>query len=137
MHTKPQPSTFMGRTLGITLLTALQIIIGIIHVFFGFALLISTQTMIESSEQMPGTIYDVYTIAFGFATTAFALGIWFYKRWAVIGTILTSLFVAVVDSLTLLNLPSVPGIPKFAAFPEIIYSLFVMLYLLQAKIKTT
>ncbi len=132
-----QLPTFRGRTLGITAVTALQIFIGIIHIFFGFILLASTQAIIGFSEQAPGTLYNVYTITFGFATAAFAVGIWFYKKWGTLGTIITSLFVTVVDSLTLLNLPSVPGIPKLAAFPEIIYSVFITLYLLQAKIKTT
>jgi hypothetical protein len=135
MSVNAQLPTFNGRTFGITAITALQILIGAVHIFLGFLLLTSTSTVIQFSEQNPGTIYTVYTIAFGFATTTFALGIWFYKRWGTIGTILTSLFVTIVDSLTLLNLPSVPGIPEFAAVPEILYSLFIMLYLLQARSK--
>jgi vacuolar-type H+-ATPase subunit I/STV1 len=128
--------TFRGRTLGITAIIALQIFIGVIHILFGFMLLASTQMSVTFSETS-GAIYNVYTIAFGFVTTVFAVGIWFYKKWGIMGAILTSLFVAVVDSLTLLNLPSVPGIPKFAAFPEIIYSIFIMFYLLQAKSNAT
>jgi hypothetical protein len=127
--------TFRGRTLGISAVTALQILIGAVHIFFGFLLLASTQMLVGFSET-PGVIYDVYTIAFGFATAVFAVGIWFYKRWGTLGTILTSLFVTIADLLTLLNLPSVPGIPKFAALTEIVYSVFIIFYLLQAKTKT-
>jgi hypothetical protein len=132
-----QRLTFRGRTLGITAITGLQVLIGAVHIFFGFLLLTSTFAVVEFSEQSPSIIYNVYTILFGFASIVFALGIWFSKRWGVIGTVLTSLFVTIVDALTILSLPSVPGIPKFAAFPEILYSLFIIFYLLQAKIKAT
>jgi len=40
-------------------------------------------------------------------------------------------FVVVADSLTLLDLPSIPGIPKSVGFGEIIYSILVMIYLLR------
>ncbi len=127
-----QLPTFKKRVFGIAAVTALQILIGGIHIFFGLLLLASTQTQVGFLET-PGVVYDVYTIAFGFATTVFATGIWFYKLWGKLGTIVTSLFVTVADLLTLLNLPSVPGIPKSAAFPEIIYSVLIVFYLLQAK----
>lgn len=45
------------------------------------------------------------------------------------------IFVIAADGLTLLNLPSIPGIPKLPALTEILYSLFVVLYLLQTKIR--
>jgi hypothetical protein len=45
------------------------------------------------------------------------------------------MFVIAVDALTLLNLPSIPGIPKAAAVPEIIYSLLVLLYLSQTHVR--
>jgi hypothetical protein len=37
--------------------------------------------------------------------------------------------------LPLLNLPSIPGIPRFAAVAEIIYSLVVLLYLSQTHVR--
>jgi uncharacterized membrane protein (DUF2068 family) len=110
--------------------------IGITHVFFGFWLLSVSQPSIDFSAQTPSTIYSVYTVAFGFAVTIFAYGIWLQKKWGLYGTVVTSLFVTFADVLTILNLPSIPGIPKLAAVPEIIYSLFVMLYLFQSKIRT-
>jgi hypothetical protein len=36
-----------------------------------------------------------------------------------------------------LNLPSIPGIPKFAAIMEIPYSVIVVLFLLQTKVRTS
>ena len=39
------------------------------------------------------------------------------------------------DSLTLLDLPSIPGIPKFAGFTEIIYSVLIVGYLLQTILR--
>jgi len=81
-------------------------------------------------------IYSVYTVTFGFAVTIFAFGIWLQKNWGLYGTIVTSLFVTFADTLTILNLPSIPGIPKFAAVPEILYSVFVLTYLLQLKVST-
>jgi hypothetical protein len=130
-HTHPALPTFRGRSLGITTLTILQLIIGVIHLFFGFWLLVATQNIIDFSSQTSNTIYDVYTIIFGLSATSFAFGIWLQKNWGLYGTIAISLFVTVVDSLTLLYLPSIPGVPQFAAGPEIIYSLFVIIYLSQ------
>jgi len=43
--------------------------------------------------------------------------------------------VIVADSLTVLNLPSIPGIPKFPAIAEIAYSLLIVFYLLQDNIR--
>ena len=44
-------------------------------------------------------------------------------------------FLLSLDSLTLLDLPSVPGIPKFAGYGEITYSVIVLSYLLQSHIR--
>ncbi|HTY75430.1 MAG TPA: hypothetical protein VMD05_07690, partial [Candidatus Nanoarchaeia archaeon] len=52
-----------------------------------------------------------------------------------IGTFAVLLFVIAADSLTLLDLPSVPGIPKFACYGEITYSVIIMLYLMQAHVR--
>jgi hypothetical protein len=60
--TKKQPPTitYKGRSLGIAVLTAAQIFIGVIHVFFGFLLL-----AFENLNFIQATIaYDFYTIIF-------------------------------------------------------------------------
>lgn len=134
-HSRPPLPTFRGRSLGITTLTVLQLIIGLIHIFFGFWLLASSQAIIDITSQTSNVIYSVYTFIFGLSTTIFAFGIWLQKNWGSYGTIATALFVIVVDSLTLLDLPSILGVPKFAAGTEIIYSLIVLTYLL-SKVKT-
>jgi uncharacterized membrane protein (DUF2068 family) len=133
---RPHPPTFRGRTIGITTLTALQFLIGGVHVFFGFWLLTASVTLTPFSALASNTIYSVYTVAFGFAAAVLAFGIWLQKNWGTYGTIALSLFVITADSLTVLDLPSIPGIPKFAAGTEIIYSLIITVYLFQAKIRT-
>jgi uncharacterized membrane protein HdeD (DUF308 family) len=110
--TKRQPPniTYKGRSVGIAVLTAAQIFIGTIHVFLGFLLL-----AFENRNSIQTTIaYDVYTIVFGVLTVVFAVFIWQGKKAGWLGTIVVSLFVIAADSLTLLDLPSIPGIPKFA-----------------------
>jgi hypothetical protein len=131
--TKRQPPTitYKGRTLGIVLLTTAQIFIGAIHVFFGFLLL-----AFENLNFIQATVaYDVYTIIFGGLTVVFAVFIWQGKKAGWIGTIAVSLFVITADSLTLLDLPSVPGIPKFAGFTEIAYSVLIIVYLCTSKVR--
>ena len=131
--TKRQPPniTYKGRSLGIVLLTAAQIFIGAIHVFFGFLLL-----AFENLNFIQATVaYDVYTIIFGVLTVVFAVLIWREKKVGWVGTIAVSLFVIVADSLTLLDLPSIPGIPKFAGFTEIAYSVLIIVYLCTSKVR--
>jgi len=113
------PPKFRGKSLGITILVVAQILIGSAHVFFGF-LLLSTPT-----------IYGAYTVIFGSSILSLSYGIWHGTDWGLKGTIAISIFVIIVDSLTVLNLPSIPGIPKIAAFGEISYSLIVTLFLFQ------
>ena len=74
-------------------------------------------------------------IVFGSLTLVFAVFIWRGKKAGWIGTILVSLFVIVADSLTVLDLPSIPGIPKFPAATEIAYSIIVIVYLLQPHVR--
>ena len=74
-------------------------------------------------------IYSLYTISFGFLALLFAFGLWIGKDWGWFGTVLILTFVLVADALTLLDLPSISGIPKFAAPVEIIYSVIALLYL--------
>ena len=81
-------------------------------------------------------IYDVYTLIFGVLVLVFAVLIWQGKKAGWVGTIAVSLFVIVADSLTVLNLPSIPGIPKSAAFTEIGYSILVVFYLSQRHVRS-
>jgi uncharacterized membrane protein (DUF2068 family) len=126
--------TIRGRTIGIFALTAVQFLIGSIHVFFGLWLISATATF--ASFMQTTQIYNVYTLTFGVLVILFTYGIWIGKSWGWIGTVATSLFVTVVDALTLLNLPSIPGIPKFAAGTEIGYSVLILLYLSQKHVRT-
>jgi uncharacterized membrane protein (DUF2068 family) len=114
----------------------LQLLIGVVHVFFGFWLLTASVSLVPFSAMESNTVYSIYTVAFGFAAAFFAWGIWLQKNWGSYGTIALSLFVIIADSLTVLDLPSIPGIPKFAAGTEILYSLAIIVYLLQMKIRT-
>ena len=123
------PLIFKGRILGIVVLTAVQFIIGGIHVFSGFLLLSASP-----SAQLP-EIYSIYTLAFGLLTLIFTYGIWLGRSWGWNGTVAVSIFVIVANALALLNLPSIPGIPKLAAAAEIICSLMVLLYLSQTHVR--
>jgi hypothetical protein len=136
--TTNRPPLFKGRNLGIAVIVAAQVLVGVIHVIFGFWLLSSTPigpfAGILGASSGPD-IYSVYTIVFSLLTLGLAVPLWLQKRWGWAGTVAVLGFVIIVDSLTLLNLPSVPGIPKFAGFGEISYSVIVILYLLQAHIR--
>jgi len=129
MASKLPPLIYRGRSLGIVILTAAQLLIGAIHVLFGF-LLLGSETILKAT-----VAYDVYTIAFGALVLVFAVFICQGKKTGWVGTVAVSIFVSVADALTLLTLPSIPGIPKFAAPTEIIYSIFVVAYLLQTHIR--
>jgi hypothetical protein len=121
---RPPNISYKGRSLGIIVLTTAQLLIGAIHLAFGLILLtaeiLTTQATIA---------YDVYTIIFGLLVLIFAFLIWQGKRAGWIGTVAVSVFVIVVDILALLNLPSINGIPKFAAPTEIGYSVLIIIYL--------
>jgi hypothetical protein len=129
---QPTLPTYKGRSLGIAILTGLQILIGAIHIFSGALLL-----AFENFSALPATAaYDIYTIVFGLLTLVFALHIWQGKKIGCAGTIVVSVFVSIADALTLLNLPSIPGIPKGPAYTEIAYSVIIIAYLLQEKVRT-
>jgi hypothetical protein len=113
------------------ILTAAQLLIGAIHVFSGLLFLIFENL----SSIQPTIAYDIYTFVFGLLVLAFAIYIWQGKKAGWIGTVAVSLFVIAVDSLALLDLPSIPGVPKFPALTEILYSLLVVFYLLQSNIR--
>jgi hypothetical protein len=123
---KPRgPPTFRGRFFGVAALVAAQYGIGALHFAVGLALLVL------------GTpdVYSVYTLSFSVLTILFAYGLWKGKRLGWIGTVAVALFVIAADSLTLLDLPSIPGIPDFAGFGEITYSAIAVLYLCQAHVR--
>lgn len=124
--------TYKGRSLGIVVLTVAQLFIGAIHLFFGLLLLVFENISLLQAT----TAYDVYTFTFGLLTLVFAVFFWQGKKWGWVGTVAVSLFVIVADSLTLLDLPSIPGIPKFPALTEIVYSLLVVLFLLQSGVRS-
>jgi hypothetical protein len=120
-----------GRTLGITILIAAQLFIGGIHVFFGLLLLIS-----ENLSFLPSMVaYDIYTFFFGLLGAVFAVFLWQGKKVGWIGTVVVSLFVIAADSLTLLDLPSIPWIPKLPAYAEIAYSVLVVGYLSLRRVR--
>ncbi len=131
MTGKPPSDIYKGRSLGIVVLTSAQLAIGGIHIFFGILLL-----AYENFASLPTTVtYDVYTIVFGLLVAVFAVYFWQGKKVGWIGTVAVSVFVIVADSLTLLDLPSIPGIPKAPALTEIIYSLVVLFYLFRKSVR--
>ena len=124
--------------MGIVFLVVVQLLVGFIHVVFGFWLLIATWA--SSSVGFVGlsstpVIYSVYTIFFGFLSLLFAILLWLQRRWGWVGTFVILVFVIVADSLTLLDLLSVLGLPKFAGYGEIAYSILVIIYLLQDHVR--
>jgi hypothetical protein len=131
MKTKNEPPIIYGRSVGVAALTAAQLLIGLIHIVSG-ALLFAYKDFMH----LPATVaYDIYTLAYGIAVLVFAVYFWKGKRVGWVGTLAVSAFVIAADTLTLLNLPSVPGIPKAPAVAEIIYSIIVIGYLLKRLTK--
>lgn len=124
MVAKREPITINGRSLGIAILTAEQLFIGIIHFLVGLLLLVSS-----SAIQLVSLTYDVYTTVFGLLVSVFAWFIWQGKKTGWTGTIAVLAFVIVVDTLRVLNLPSISGIPSFAPPTEIIWSILVIIYM--------
>jgi hypothetical protein len=124
------PPTFSGRTLGFTILVSSQLAIGSIHVLFGLWFLSIPRIVpfFGSTAFNSKLIYGFYTVAYGLLTLIFTVALWARKTIRLIGTIGICISIITVDSLTLLNLPDIPGIPTFAAVPEIAYSLFVLLF---------
>jgi hypothetical protein len=131
----PVLPTYKGRILGIVVLAVAQFTIGVIHVFFGFWLLFAGSSVASVISPRLPEIYSVYTLVFGLLVLIFTYGIWLSRSWGWNGTVAVSVFVIMADALTLLNLPSIPGIPKLAAAAEIGYSLVVLLYLSQTHVR--
>ena len=134
---RPPTIVVKGRFLGVAVLVAAQIIIGLVHAVFGFWLLFASSAPLAGIASFGPDIYSVYTIVFSLLTLAFAGMLWLKNKWGWTGSMAVSGFVIVADSLTLLNLPSIPGIPKFAGFGEITYSIIVIVYLMQTHVKTS
>lgn len=124
MSGKRELITYKGRSLGILALTVAQLLIGAIHLLVGLTLLAA-----EISTSQGSIPYDVYTIAFGSLILVFTVFVWQGKKAGWAGTVAVLLFVIVADTLTVLHLPSIPGIPTFAAPTEILYGLAVIIYL--------
>jgi hypothetical protein len=131
MSSKPQlPPIFKTKGLGIIIFTAAQLFIGAIHLCIGLLLVVIPVPLMQSTP-----VYDIYTIFFGLLVMVFAIFVWQDKKAGWIGTLAVSLFVIAADSLTLLNLPSIPGIPKFAGPTEIVYSIVIVVYLMVPKVR--
>lgn len=131
----PVSPTYKGRILGIIVLTVTQLAIGIIHVFFGFLLLFAESSAGFIISAQPPPIYCIYTLAFGLLILIFTYGIWLGRSWGWTGTFGVFMFVILADAFTILNLPSIPGIPKLAALAEVVYGLVVLLYLSQKPVR--
>ncbi len=134
------PPKIKGRNIGLAILVSAQIFVGTIHVFFALWLLSYPQSLTSTGLADPvggAEIYSIYTLVFGLLSAVFGFVLWLQKRVAWIATVSTLAFVIVADTLTLLDLPSIPGIPKLAGFGEISYSVLAILYLLQTHIRKT
>ncbi|MFC1486078.1 hypothetical protein ACFLRN_00080 [Thermoproteota archaeon] len=128
--------TFRERFLGITVLVVVQLIVGIIHVIFGFNLLSGGFSVVSYS--MIPMMYTFYTLSYGLLTLFFTYLIWLGKRSGWIGTVAVSLFVIIVDILAVLDLSNVLGIPapKVAAIGEIPFGILILVYLLQYHVRS-
>ena len=126
--------TYRGRFLGIAVLVVVQFIIGIIHVFFGFAMLSGNFSVAAFS--ITPLVYSIYTLAYGALTLLFTYLVWADKRLGWIGTIVISLFVILADILTVLDLLGFLGIPKAAAIGEVPFSILVLGYILQNHVRS-
>ena len=130
MTSKRETITYKGRSISILVFTSVQLLVGAIHALLGVLLIEFGASILQTSEA-----YNVYTLVFGLLVMVFTVFIWQGKKAGWIGTVAVSILVIVADALTLLNLPSIPGIPKFAAPTEIVYSLVVMIYLFQKSVR--
>ena len=130
MAIERSPIIYKGRSLGIIVLTVAQLFIGVIHALIGVLLIAFGASILQATEA-----YNVYALVFGLLILVFAVFIWQGKKAGWIGTIAVSLFVTAADALTVSNLPSIPGIPKFAAPTEIGYSILVIIYLSLPHVK--
>jgi hypothetical protein len=128
-------ATFRGRFLGISFLTGIQVINGLIHTFFGLVLVLGTYISMVTSSNVT-SVFNFYTLIYGILTLLFTYLLWNCKRLGWIGTAAVALFVIIADSLTVLDLLTFLGIIKTAAILEIPYSLVTVLYLIQTQVRT-
>ncbi len=119
------PLSFKGKYVGVLILVVFQVFVGSIHVVFGLILAGSYTGLVA---------YGAYTFLYGIIAAASVYGLYMGKRWGWLGTIVISLIVIIIDVFTVLDLPIIPGVPKFAATGEIPYSIVVIIYLIQPKI---
>lgn len=126
--------TIRGQFLGVIVLVVIQFIVGIIHIFFGFAMLSGNFSV--ASYSMTPLIYSFYTLAYGCLTFFFTYLFWIGKRFGWIGIVAVSLFVILADTLTAFNLFNGLGIPKVAAIGEIPFSILILTYLLQHHVRS-
>ena len=71
-----KPVTYRGRGLCTIVLIAAQLLVGIIHAFFGFWLLVVGSLADPAISAQSALVYSVYTLAFGLLTLIFTVGIW-------------------------------------------------------------
>lgn len=133
MNKKRNDITFRGRYLGVIVLSIVQYIVGIIHISFGLIMFLGNFSIASSSTT--STIYSLYTLVYGFLVFVFTYLFWKGKQSGWTGTIIVSLFVILADTLTVLGLLSILGIPKIAAIGEIPFSIIIITYLLQNHIR--
>jgi hypothetical protein len=119
------PNSFKGRFLGFFVLVILQFLNGTVHAAIG------TYLIFTASGEL---VYNIYTFLYRILNLIFGYGLWSRKKSGYIGTIIVSIFVIMVDISTILGMSLIAGVPRAAAFGEIMYSLFVMVYLFQPKI---
>lgn len=119
------PESFKGKYAGVFVLVILQFLNGAIHAVIGLAFVFAASGELS---------YSLYTLLYGVFNIFFAYGIWTGRKLGWIGTIIVSLFVIVVDVCAVLNITLIVGVPASAALGEIVYSLAVVVYLLQLKI---
>ena len=76
MTHQPPQIIYKGRSIGIVILTAAQLSIGAIHIFFGLLLFAFEVSLFQAT-----LAYDVYTVFFGLLTLVFAVFSHCYNPW--------------------------------------------------------
>jgi hypothetical protein len=124
---------YRGRSLGILVLVAIQLVVGVIHTFFGLMMFSGSFSAISFS--LEPKIYSIYSLIYGCLTLIFTYLLWLQKRSGLLGTIAVSLFVIFSDTLTVFNFLPVLGIPNTAAIGEIPFSIIIIAYLVQDNVR--
>lgn len=135
MNKKRTIITFRNRYLGVIVCVVIQLIVGLIHIFFGLNMLVGNFSIANFST-IPTSYYSLYTFVYGILTFVFTYLFWTGSRSGWIGIILVSLFVILADTLTFLNILTILGIPKIAAIGEIPFSILIVVYLLQNHVRS-